>query len=191
MFQNYNNSSTSGVRAGNSVFDNYKKAISKDNLSMNKFSSEIKTKTVAINHYIDSIEQPFRGKFLTRKRTYVLNKGAINYLKKFANDFVIVVFSAEWCKDCAANIPVLALISETTGLEVRIFGGLKKDPLSHTRKWRIPPSPAEVETFQVDKIPLIIVFDKEGKDIGRIIENPREKPTMEEELVKIILEQQQ
>jgi hypothetical protein len=35
------------------------------------------------------------------------------------------------------------------------------------------------------------VFDKEGKDIGKIIENPREKPTLEEELVKIILEQQQ
>ena len=166
-----------------------KKAIPKDKLPMNL--SEIKTKTVSINHYINSIEQPFRKKFLTRKRTYMPNKGAINYLKKFANDYVIVVFSAEWCKDCAANIPVLALISEATGLEVRIFGGLKKDPLSHTRKWRIPPSPQEVETFQVGKIPLIIVFDKEGKDIGRIIENPREKPTMEEELVKIILEQQQ
>jgi thiol-disulfide isomerase/thioredoxin len=168
-----------------------KKAIPKDKLSMNKFLPEIKTKTVSINHYINSIEQPFRKKFLTRKQTYMLNKEAINHLKKFANDYVIVVFSAEWCKDCAANIPVLALISEATGLEVRIFGGLKKDPLSHTRKWRIPPSPQEVETFQVDKIPLIIVFDKEGKDIGRIIENPREKPTMEEELVKIILEQQQ
>lgn len=158
---------------------------------MNEFLPEIKTKTVSINQYINSIEQPFRKKFLTRKQTCMLNKEAIKHLKKFANDFVIVVFSAEWCKDCAANIPVLALISEATGLEVRIFGGLKKDPLSHTRKWRIPPSPAEVETFQVDKIPLIIVFDKEGKDIGRIIENPREKPTMEEELVKIILEQQQ
>jgi hypothetical protein len=63
--------------------------------------------------------------------------------------------------------------------------------MSQTRKWRIPPSPQEVETFHVDKIPLTIVFNKEGKDIGKIIENPREKPTMEEELVKIILEQQQ
>ena len=102
---------------------------------------------------------------------------------------MVVAFSAEWCKDCAVNIPVLALISEATGLEVRIFGGLKKESLSHARKWRIPPSPQEVETFQVDKIPLVIVFDKEGKDIGKIIENPREKPTLEEELVKIILEQ--
>ena len=191
MSQNYNNSSTSGVRADNSVFDNYKKAIPKDNLSMNKFLSEIKTKTVAINHYIDSIEQPFSRKFLTRKRTYVLNKEATNHLRKFTNNYVIVAFSAEWCKDCAANIPVLALISEATRLEVRIFRGLKKDPLSRTRKWRIPPSPPEVETFHVDKIPLIILFDMEGREIGRIIENPSREPILEEELLRIILEKHQ
>jgi thiol-disulfide isomerase/thioredoxin len=166
-----------------------KKAIPKDKLPMNL--SEIKTKTVSINHYINSIEQPFRKKFLTRKRTYMPNKGAINYLKKFANDYVIVVFSAEWCKDCAANIPVLALISEATRLEVRIFRGLKKDPLSRTRKWRIPPSPPEVETFHVDKIPLIILFDMEGREIGRIIENPSREPILEEELLRIILEKHQ
>jgi len=153
--------------------------------------SEIRKKTVSVKEYLDSLKQPFHEKFLTRKQTYQLKQEAINQLKKFANKYMLVAFSAEWCKDCAVNIPVLALISEATGLEVRIFGGLKKDSLSHTRKWRIPPSPQEVETFQVDKIPLIIVFDKEGKDIGKIIENPLEKPTLEEELVKIILEQHQ
>jgi len=151
--------------------------------------SEIRKKTVSVEQYIKSLAQPFSEKFLTRKQTYTLNQEAVNQLKKIADKYVIVAFSAEWCKDCAVNIPVLALISEATGLEVRIFGGLKKNSLSHTRKWRIPPSPQEVETFQVDKIPLIIVFDKEGKDIGKIIENPREKPTLEEELIQIILEQ--
>lgn len=153
--------------------------------------SGIRKRTVSVSQYIESLKQPFHEKFLTRKQTYQLKQEAINQLEKFAHKYMVVAFSAEWCKDCAVNIPVLALISEATGLEVRIFGGLKKDPLSHTRKWRIPPSPQEVETFQVDKIPLIIVFDKEGKDIGKIIENPREKPTLEEELVKIILEQHQ
>jgi len=147
--------------------------------------SEIRKKTVSVEQYLDSLKEPFREKFLTRKQTYTLNQEAVNQLKKVADKYVIVAFSAEWCKDCAVNIPVLALISEATGLEVRIFGGLKKDSLSHTRKWRIPPSPMEVETFQVDKIPLMIVLDKEGRDIGRIIENPREKPTLEEELVNI------
>jgi thiol-disulfide isomerase/thioredoxin len=156
---------------------------------MNADLSDIRRKTVSANQYIESLKQPFRDKFLTRKQTYQLKQEAINQLRKFADKYIVVAFSAEWCKDCATNVPVLALITEATGLEVRIFGGLKKDSLSHGKKWRVPPSPQEVETFQVDKIPLIVVFDKKGKCIGKIVENPREKPTIEEELVKIILEQ--
>lgn len=158
---------------------------------MNVNMLEIRKKTVPVNQYIDSLEQPFYEKFLTRKRTYQLKPEAINLLKKCARKYVIVAFSAKWCKDCATNIPILALISEATEFEVRVFGGLMKDPLSQTRKWRIPPSPPEVESFKVDKIPSIIVFDKKGKEIGRIIENPRENLTLEEELLEIILQRHQ
>ncbi len=63
-----------------------------------------------------------------------------------------------------------------------------KDPLSHTSKWRIPPSPPEVITFNVDKIPLIIVFDVNGKEIGRIVESAKRCPTLEQELCEIIRE---
>lgn len=155
-------------------------------MKMNVNPSEIRKKTVSISQYIESLKQPFKEKFVARKHSYTLNQEAIAGIKKFANKYLIVAFSAEWCKDCAANIPVLALISQKTGLEVRVFGGLMKDPLSHERKWRIPPSPPEVEIFNVDKIPLIIVFDKDGKEIGKIVENPHEL-TLEEELLKIIL----
>jgi hypothetical protein len=147
-------------------------------------------RTVSVSQYMDTLTLPFPEKFLMRKQAYQLKPEAINQLKKFSNRYVIVAFSAGWCKDCTANISVLALISEATELEVRIFGGLKEDPLSHTRKWRIPPSPPEVETFHVDKIPLIMVFDREGREIGRIVENPQEEPTLEEELLRIILERQ-
>jgi thiol-disulfide isomerase/thioredoxin len=124
---------------------------------MNINLPEIREKTVSISRYIETLTQPFQDKFLTRKQTYQLKPEVMNQLKKFANKYVIVAFSAEWCKDCASNIPVLALISEATGIDVRIFGGLKKDPLGHTRKWRIPPSPPEVETFDVDDSAYTIV----------------------------------
>jgi thiol-disulfide isomerase/thioredoxin len=153
---------------------------------MNIDLAETRKRTMPVSQYIDSLERPFKEMFLSRKNTYKLNQEAIAKIKKFADKYFIVAFSAEWCKDCTANIPVLALISEKTGLEIRVFGGLMKDPLSHERKWRIPPSPPEVEIFNVDKIPLIILFDKKGKEIGRIIENPSE-PTLEGELLKIIL----
>ncbi len=157
---------------------------------MNINLSEIKKKTVSVNQYIDNLKQPFRNRFLKRKQTYQLEQETINQLKKFAEKIIIVIFSAEWCKDCTTNIPVLALISEVTGLEVRIFGGLEKDSSNSKRKWRIPPSPPEVETFDVNKIPLMIVVNREGKEIGRIIANPKHTPTLEQELFDIIKSQQ-
>jgi thiol:disulfide interchange protein len=152
--------------------------------------ADIRNKAVPIVQYMSTLEHPFQEKFLARKQTYQLKQESINQLKQFADKCIIVAFSAEWCKDCAVNIPVLALISETTGMEVRIFGGLKTDSLNAERKWRIPPSPPEVETFHVDKIPLIVLFDENGNEIGRIVENPHE-PALEEELLKTILTKQQ
>ncbi len=152
--------------------------------------SEVRKKTVLVDQYIDCIKQPFSERFLTRKQTYQLKLETVNQLKEFTNKYLIVAFSAEWCKDCAANIPVLALISEATGLEIRVFGGLKRDPLNPKRKWRIPPSPPEVETFNVDKTPTIILIDRDGKEVERIIENPKYTPTLEQELYEIIKKKQ-
>ena len=97
-----------------------------------------------------------------------------------------MVFSAEWCKDCAKNVPVLWLISEFTGLEVRVFGHIKTDPLNPKARWRIPPSPPEVITFDVKKTPWILIINKEGREIGKIIENPKYTGSVEEEILCLI-----
>lgn len=147
---------------------------------------EIRRKTVSVDDYISSMRTPFRDKFLARKEDYQPDHEAIEKLKREANNYMVVVFSAEWCKDCANNVPVLWLISEFTGLEVRVFGNLKKDPLNPKKRWRIPPSPPEVETFDVKKTPWILIFDKEGREIGKIIENPKHTGSVEEELLHLI-----
>jgi thiol-disulfide isomerase/thioredoxin len=153
---------------------------------MNVDLAEIRKKTVPVGQYINSMEQPFKEKFLTRKQTYKLQPEAVDQLRNSAEKYVAIVFSAAWCKDCAENIPVLSLLSEATGFEVRIFGGLMKDPLSQVRKRRIPPSPPEAITFEVDKLPLIIIVDVYGNEIGRIVESPKRWPTLEQELNEII-----
>ena len=99
--------------------------------------SKITERTIPISKYIEGIACSF--------------KEAILNLKNYAKDILIVVFSAEWCKDCAANVPVLALIAEKTGVNVRVFGGLKKDTLNPIEKWKIPPLPPEVKTFNAEK----------------------------------------
>jgi len=153
---------------------------------MNVNLSEIRRRTVTPNDYISSLEEASRGLFLAKKRNYALHSEALPTLRKFADRIVVVAFSASWCKDCAEQIPVLALLSDATGLEVRIFGGIKKDPLSQICKWRIPPSPPEVVTLHVDKLPTMIVFGLNGNEIGRIEEHPRTMPTLEQELNEIV-----
>ncbi|MFQ6068194.1 MAG: thioredoxin family protein [Candidatus Bathyarchaeia archaeon] len=146
----------------------------------------IRKKTVSIENYIVSIKEPFRKKFLTNKRDYRLDSVSAEKLRALADKFVVVVFSAEWCKDCAFYVSTLALLSEVADLEVRVFGGLKRDVLNPSVRWRVPPSPIEVRSFGVEKIPLIIVFDKEGKEVGRIVEKPVNTDCLEKELLFIV-----
>ena len=135
---------------------------------------------------MNNLKEPFRQRFFEVKRDYRPDKESTTRLKEYANSHFIVVFSGDWCTDCAPVIAALAVINEVTGMEVRVFGGLKKDALSYAFKWRIPPSPPEVNTFGVDKIPLVLVFNDKGEQIGRIVEKPKHMPTIEQELVEIL-----
>ncbi len=146
----------------------------------------ITKRTVSVNEYIDEIAMPFKQRFLETKQVYKLNEIAVQKLKRHAKDVIIVVFSADWCKDCAANVPVLALLAEKTGIKVRIFGGLKKDQLNPEETWRIPPSPIEVKKFNIQKTPTILVFDKQGNNLGNIIENPKSENALEEEILHLV-----
>jgi len=125
-------------------------------------------------------------RFMERFHGYKLDHGVAEKIKKHAGEAVAFVFSAEWCPDCQRNVPVLALIHEATGLEVRVFGHIMRDSKSNTRRWAVPPSPREVDEFNVAKIPYIVVLDKKGAKMGEIVENPRPGLTLEEELLGIL-----
>ncbi len=124
--------------------------------------------------------------FTRRLEEYALEKTVIQGLKEYVDDAVVIVFSAEWCPDCYRNVPVLFLISEATGLEVNVFGRLMRDAKNPEERWKIPPSPAEVKDFDVVKIPLIVVLNRDGVKIGEIVENPPEGQTLEEALLDIL-----
>jgi len=126
--------------------------------------------------------------FANRKGEYRLNENITGELKRHLGETVVIVFSAEWCPDCYRNVPVLGLLSEATGLDVRVFGRLKRDVKNPEKRWRIPPSPTEVREFNVVKIPLIVVLNKEGEKIGEIVENPPEGKSLEEALLEILKE---
>jgi len=139
----------------------------------------------SISDYLSSVADKAPA-FEKRKAEYEFDEGIIAKLREVASGAVVVAFSAEWCKDCHRNIPVLDLISEKTGLEVRVFGHLMRDTKSPDERWSIPPSPPEVKEFDVVKIPLIFVLNGDGEELGKIVENPPEGEALEESLLKIL-----
>jgi thiol-disulfide isomerase/thioredoxin len=125
--------------------------------------------------------------FDKRHTEYRLNSSAVEELKRKAGAYLVVAFSAEWCPDCVRNVPVLDLIAEATGLEVRVFGHIMRDSKSNRRRWAVPPSPPEVDEFNVEKIPLIVVLRRDGEKAGEIVENPTLGKTLEQALLEIMV----
>ncbi|MGB9623109.1 MAG: thioredoxin family protein [Candidatus Bathyarchaeia archaeon] len=147
--------------------------------------SRLRKNSEKLESYLASIPSDNQV-FAKARKDYLLEERAIEGLKKYAKDVFIIVFSAEWCPDCANNLLRLEKISEEAGIEARVFGHLVRDPLNPKEKWRIPPSPPEVREFDVVKIPLILVFNKKGEKLGTIVENPPEGMSLEEALQKIL-----
>ncbi len=118
--------------------------------------------------------------------TYLLDEEAVTKIRCHSDRVMVVVFSAEWCPDCHMNVPILALLHREAGLDVRVFGHLMRDAKNDHRRWKIPPSPPEVNDFDVIKIPHMVVLDMNGEVIGEIIENPPKGKTLEHALLGIL-----
>lgn len=146
---------------------------------------ELTDKALPVKEYLNKTTGTFRGKSDEVLGTYQLKKDTVEELKKYVDRLYLLVFSAEWClKDCAPQIPILALLNERTGLKVGVLGGLMRDPLNTNKPWRIPPSPPEVNDFKVVKVPTIIIFDSAGRELGTIVERPAPGKTLEEAILE-------
>jgi hypothetical protein len=153
---------------------------------MTRDLKQLMDKAVPVKDYLSKTIGAFRSKSDEVLQTYQLKKDAVEELKKYADRLYILVFSAEWClKDCAPQVPILQQLNEKIGLKVGILGGLMRDPLNAKQPWRIPPSPAEVNDFNVVKVPTIIIFDTTGRQIGTIIERPAPGKTLEEAILEL------
>jgi thiol-disulfide isomerase/thioredoxin len=138
-----------------------------------------------VKYYIESSKEN-APQFMERYEGYQLEEEVATKLKCHSDKYKIYAFSAEWCPDCHRNIPVLAHIQEETGLKTKIFGHLMRDAKNPNKRWRIPPSPEEVELFDLVKIPSMYILDKEGNKVGEIIENPPTGKTLEAAVLDIL-----
>jgi len=139
-----------------------------------------------ITEYIRTCSEECRPKYEARRTEYIPNREILETMKEVADQFIIVAIGADWCKDCIANLPVLYLIHEATGMRIYVLSGVKTDPLNPDRQWAVPPSPPEVDTLNIKAIPTILLYAPDGTEIARIIENPQILPTLEEEILYLI-----
>ncbi len=124
-----------------------------------------------------------------------LDKSQIKSLYELlkVKEFVLLVFSASWCKDCKLHVPEVSTIQETLlnnfnyDFEVIVFSGLKFDSLNPENFWKVPPSPVEAVKFNIIALPTLILLEKEsGKEVGRVTEHPQENRNILEELIFLL-----
>ena len=113
-----------------------------------------------------------------------LNDEAMEELDNLMSTFEgsIVVYSAYWClRDCAVVVPRLKAVVD--GLKNKpkytIRGGIKVDRIN--RKFL---GLDELEPLGINKVPITILFTKDGEEIDRIVEQPKKE--LEADLAQLI-----
>jgi len=146
----------------------------------------IAKRTMTAKEYVSSLDRKAKEAFMEKFEGYSLDQNVTEQLRAMTSDLTFVVLSASWCGDCKNAIPVFMHLEDAIGLNVRVFGKIKTAPLDPNRRWAIPPSPPEIEEWGATAIPWIEIFDSSGERVGTIIEKPKVKPTLEEEILHVL-----
>lgn len=154
--------------------------------------NDVQSDAPSCSEYIDAMAIMYRGGYKRQKQEYKLNQDAIDQLAKISKDYTIVIIFGDWCGDARRAVPVMSLIEEETGLRIAALGGMTKPPYGSGsgKFWAVPPSPEEVDTFEITSSPTVLIFNNEGEEIGRIKTRAKMTPSMEQEIVKVIEDSQ-
>jgi len=108
---------------------------------------------------------------------YSFDPGIIEVLKTKTDKLITVkIYFAFWCGDSENNVPPLMRILDEMGVERAQVNYFNVNRKQSGEKYYF-------EKLNVLRIPTFIFF-KDGKEIGRIVENP--KKTLEEDLLEIL-----
>jgi thiol-disulfide isomerase/thioredoxin len=127
--------------------------------------------------YLRKIENtPKASTWKSRLNNYSPSGEAVRGLSKIRQKFNIISFFAHWCKDCLQNIPAL----------VKSLNEAKNSNIILTMI-DIDANKKIAQQADVRAIPTIIVYNDNGTEVARIIENPSKGfRTVEDELLSIL-----
>lgn len=120
--------------------------------------------------------EPFNEWFITNYDSYEIDQEIVENLKPLLENVNIKVFMGTWCSDSQDQTPVLYKILDTTDFN---YDNLELVTVNEDKK---TPDNLQ-EGLNIERVPTFI-FYKEGKEIGRFVEYPRE--SVEADMLKIV-----
>ena len=147
---------------------------------------DIRKRTTNIKGYIDALSDKDKDIVMEAYSEYNLNEDVVEELREIMKGLKVVIFSAGWCGDCKRAMPPMLHLEEKIGLDAMVFGTIKSDPLNQEAQWRVPPSPPEINEWGATAIPWFEFFDSDGNKVATLIEKPKVKESLEEEILYIL-----
>lgn len=121
-------------------------------------------------------KMPYKIWFNTNYKTYLVDTESLKDIKKRKlKDLKIIAFMGTWCHDSNREIPRLLRVVEELGIadQLELYGvDVNKTSAKGKEK-----------SYKIRKTPTII-FMRDGKEIGRILEEP--EVSFEQNLVEIL-----
>lgn len=122
------------------------------------------------------LKEPFNSWFTPNYKDYKLNEEVLKKLKPLLENVTIKAFMGTWCEDSQEQTPVFYKI-----LDEAEFNYNRLEFIAVDRSKSTPDNLQE--GFNIERVPTFI-FYKDGKEIGRFVEYPRE--TVEADILKIV-----
>lgn len=118
--------------------------------------------------------------FTPNYEAYQPDEKIIKKLKRKLKKYTITVFMGTWCGDSKREVPKLYKILEAANFpesKLRVIG------LNNGRKQYKQGPNGEEKGMNIHRVPTVIVYNRKGKEVGRIVEHPVE--SLEADLLKI------
>lgn len=118
--------------------------------------------------------------FIKAYEAYKPKKKVLKEIKKPIKKYHIKVFMGTWCPDSRREVPKLLKLLDEVNFKEKHLEIYTMDRSKSTEK-------NYEEGLDIQRVPTIIFFDKNGKEVNRFVEFPQK--TLEKDILKIVTEQ--
>ncbi|MBC8754459.1 thioredoxin family protein [Kordia sp. YSTF-M3] len=122
----------------------------------------------------------FNSWFTKNHEAYTPDETIVKKLKRKLKKYTITVFMGTWCGDSKKEVPRFYKVLEAANFpesKLRVVG------LNNGREQYKQGPNGEEKGMNIHRVPTFIVYNKKGKEVGRIVEHPAE--SLEADLLRI------